>query len=429
MQKASDQLKITPELLNLSDIEITNVELTGQGEFHIHVKSTKKEVPCHQCKQPTAPNGSSYEMKLQHLPILNHKVYIFITPPRGICKSCSDQNQKDTTTTQTLAWFKRNGRYTLPYEKHVLLMVINSTITDVSIKEGLGEGSIQGIIDRHIESKIDWKKVKKIGLLGIDEISIKKGHQDYVTIISSWNKGVKQILGVIKGKEKAAVKGFLEGIPHNKRKTITAVCTDLCDNYINSAKEVFGEAIPLVADRFHVAKLYRKEITKLRSNELKRLKRVLSDEEYKALAPAIKLLRSKNECYTNADKKILAPLFELSPAIKAAYRMARKLTAIFNQPHKRSTADKKLTQWLEAVLASKVKCLSKFTKTMEKYRPYILNYFNGRYTSGFVEGLNNKIKVIKRRCYGITNLKHFFQRIFLDLEGYNMLLNKQEVIV
>ncbi|MCP3680979.1 MAG: transposase, partial [Gammaproteobacteria bacterium] len=72
---------------------------------------------------------------------------------------------------------------------------------------------------------------------------------------------------------------------------------------------------------------------------------------------------------------------------------------------------------------------TKFIKTMEKYRPYILNYFNGRYTSGFVEGLNNKIKVIKRRCYGITNSKHFFQRIFLDLEGYNMLLNKQEVIV
>ncbi|MCP3681020.1 MAG: transposase family protein [Gammaproteobacteria bacterium] len=103
-----------------------------------------------------------------------HKVYIFITPPRGICKACSDNNKKDTTTTQTLPWFKRNGRYTFPYEKHVLLMVINSTIADVSMKEGLGEGAIQGIIDRHIESEVDWKKVKKIGLLGIDEISIKK---------------------------------------------------------------------------------------------------------------------------------------------------------------------------------------------------------------------------------------------------------------
>ena len=48
----------------------------------------------------------------------------------------------------------------------------------------------------------------------------------------------------------------------------------------------------------------------------------------------------------------------------------------------------------------------------------IANYFIDRQTSGFVEGLNNKIKVIKRRCYGILNVKHLFQRIHLDLSGY-----------
>jgi transposase len=48
----------------------------------------------------------------------------------------------------------------------------------------------------------------------------------------------------------------------------------------------------------------------------------------------------------------------------------------------------------------------------------IANYFLDRYTSGFVEGLNNKIKVIKRRCYGILNPEHLFQRIYLDLAGY-----------
>jgi len=47
----------------------------------------------------------------------------------------------------------------------------------------------------------------------------------------------------------------------------------------------------------------------------------------------------------------------------------------------------------------------------------ITNYFVDRNNSGFVEGLNNKIKVLKRRCYGIFNLRHLFQRIYLDLEG------------
>jgi transposase len=50
----------------------------------------------------------------------------------------------------------------------------------------------------------------------------------------------------------------------------------------------------------------------------------------------------------------------------------------------------------------------------------LTNYFLDRLTSGFVEGFNNKLKVLKRRCYGILNLKHFFQRIYLDLEGYRL---------
>ena len=59
-------------------------------------------------------------------------------------------------------------------------------------------------------------------------------------------------------------------------------------------------------------------------------------------------------------------------------------------------------------------------KTLEKYKPYILNYFKARKNSGFVEGLNNKIKVAKRRCYGLLKTESFFQRLFLDLNGYEL---------
>lgn len=64
-------------------------------------------------------------------------------------------------------------------------------------------------------------------------------------------------------------------------------------------------------------------------------------------------------------------------------------------------------------------------RTLSKYQDYITNYFIARNTSGFVEGLNNKLKVIKRRCYGIINKKHYFQRIFLDLQGYSLFLKNQ----
>ena len=142
-----------------------------------------------------------------------------------------------------------------------------------------------------------------------------------------------------------------------------------------------------------------------------------------------KILLSKNECYPAKEKKTLEPLFKYSPAIKAAYRLAREFTHIYNSHHKKKTAQHKINQWIEKVQASEVSCFSSFIKTVKKYENQICNYFIRRETSGWVEGMNNKVKVIKRRCYGITNLKHFFQRIFLDLHGYDVFLNKQSVRV
>ena len=65
-------------------------------------------------------------------------------------------------------------------------------------------------------------------------------------------------------------------------------------------------------------------------------------------------------------------------------------------------------------------CLDDFLNTLTRWWEEITNYFVNRDSSGFVEGLNNKLKVLKRRCYGIFNLNHLFQRISLDLDGYRL---------
>gem|GEM_PF-5049861 len=69
---------------------------------------------------------------------------------------------------------------------------------------------------------------------------------------------------------------------------------------------------------------------------------------------------------------------------------------------------------------SGLKCFDSFLTTLDNWLDEITNYFLDRQTSGFQEGFNNKIKVLKRRCYGITNISHLFQRIWLDLEGFKL---------
>ena len=70
------------------------------------------------------------------------------------------------------------------------------------------------------------------------------------------------------------------------------------------------------------------------------------------------------------------------------------------------------------VKRSGLKCFDSFLVTLDNWLDEITNYFLDRQTSGLQEGFNNKIKVLKRRCYGITNISHLFQRIWLDLEGF-----------
>lgn len=80
---------------------------------------------------------------------------------------------------------------------------------------------------------------------------------------------------------------------------------------------------------------------------------------------------------------------------------------------------------MNQVRSSELSCFDPFLKTLEKRLDTIANYFIDRHTSGFVEGFNNKIKVIKRRCYGILNVTHLFQRIQLDLYGYTLFAPKR----
>lgn len=422
MQNTQATLSITAEILGLSNVEVTNVVLNRENQFIISVASTKNEILCHQCGRATEPHGKGRTIRLRHLPILGRQTFIEVTPPRGRCAFCDN----NPTTTQQSDWYDRKSPHTKAYEKHILLSLINSTLADVSIKENLGYQAIQSIVDRQIESEVDWKSIKEIGLLGMDEISLKKGHRDFVTLVTSRTTGEIKILAVLKGHDKAGIKLFLSSIPKRLRKTITAVCTDMYDGYVNAAKEVFGKKIPVIVDRFHVAQLYRKCLVSLRKRELKRLKKELSEEVYRALKPAIALLCHRKELMTPEEKKILEPLFNHSPLLKTAYKFCCQLTGIYNSDIAPAAAHEKINAWIQTVEASQLVCFNRFIKTLKKYQNEIENYFINRETSGFVEGINNKAKVLKRRCYGIFNLKHFFQRLFLDFSGYALFSKSQE---
>ena len=94
-------------------------------------------------------------------------------------------------------------------------------------------------------------------------------------------------------------------------------------------------------------------------------------------------------------------MYAHSPLLEEAHQLALKLTQIFNTHSNRKKALTKMNRWIQKAQKSRFSCFDVFIKTLERYKANIFNYFKNRRNSGFVEGLNSKIKVIKKRCYGI----------------------------
>jgi transposase len=196
---------------------------------------------------------------------------------------------------------------------------VNSTVVDVSIKEGLGYEAVQGISDRRVSEKVDWTEFKELEQVGIDEIASKKGHQDFFTIVTTrLATGAMRVLAVLEGREKATVKKFFSSIPKRLRKTIRVVCSDMYEGYINAVKEVLGKKVQVVVDRFHVAKLYRQGLDKRRKKELKRLKKELPEADDKEFKGVMWLLRKNPEELTPEELEVLSRLFKYTPLLGSA---------------------------------------------------------------------------------------------------------------
>lgn len=214
------------------------------------------------------------------------------------------------------------------------------------------------------------------------------------------------ILGVLPGHEKAGVVEFLRLIPLRILQRVQAVCCDLWEAYTEAVREEIPTA-RIVADQ-------------VRKQELLHLKKTLPKAEYQTLQGSFRAFRKNAKDLNKEERKILRRFFALSTSAKQAYVLREQLTAIFEMNLSKKQAQSKLRRWVQRVQNSGLRCFDDFLKLLRTWWEEITNYFIRRENSGFVEGFNNKVKVLKRRCYGIFNLRHLFQRIYLDRHGYRL---------
>jgi len=403
--------------LDIPDVRVLQTELTKDGELILTVESTLTSTTCRRCGRITTHrHGLDEPRLLRHLPSFGRVVYLRIRPKRFCCPFCDDH----PTTTQQLDWYDPNALHTKAFERHLIVQLVNSTITDVEAKEDVTYAGLLGILDRWIAKRIDWDALEPFATLGIDEIALLKGHRDFVAVISAQSEaGDLHVLAVLPDRLKATVLAWLLSVPDAIRARITTVCTDIWEGYITAVEQVLPNAM-IVLDRFHVIRHARDGVDTLRKQELRRLKKELPKDAAAGFKHTLWPFRKRSDALEMAEQERLETLLAYSPPLRQAYVLREQLTAIFDTARSKADGLRRLRLWRRRVEKSELTCFDPFLSLLDRWLDLVANYFISHHTSSFVEGLNNKLKVLKRRCYGLRNVSHLFQRLTLDLEGYRL---------
>lgn len=402
--------------LDLPDVQVLGVDKTAKGDWLIRIESTLKGTTCHQCgRQATQFHGFDKALRLRHLPLFEVPVFLELRPQRYRCEFCKNK----PTTTQRLSWHENRSPNTKPYERWLLRMLMNSTVADVAKKLAIGEGVVMGVLDRWLTKAVNWDRFEQLAVLGVDEIALKRGHRDYVVLVTTPRPNGVEVLAVLADRQKQTVADFFASIPWRLKPTVRRVCSDMYKGFVGAVREQLPAA-KIVIDRFHVAKAYRDGADTVRKQEVKRLKGALSKAAYAAIKGAMWPFRKSPKHLKASERALLARLFMHSPKLKQAYVLREELTQIFEQAYTKPGAKCAIRAWCKRVRKSEIAAFDAFLGTVETWLDEITNYFLERLNSGFVEGFNNRVKVLKRRCYGIFDIDQIFQRLTLDTRGFQL---------
>ena len=311
--------------------------------------------------------------------------------------------------------FKRKDvSYTYRFEQFVLRSLIGSTAEEVARRLGISAETVDRIVENQLteDRQIDPQRV--ITDIGLDELSLKKRHRLYVTLMTDLSDPTRpQILAVERGRDTTATLKCLDRLTQEQRQQVRTHRVDMGPAYPAACALRLPHS-RAVTDRFHVAKKFHEVVDSLRKNITREYKAKLTKDQQKAFRSQMWAFRRDPESLSAEEKPALEALFEKIPALRPLYKVRLRFKEIFDTARDRITA----ARWLREL---RRECgqlgldLGSFFETYDRWKTKILNYFDARQTSAAVEGINNKARVITKRTYGLKSAKSLWDRLILDL--------------
>lgn len=367
------------------------------GELHLYIEFEVGSKFLDKAQGQLCPIHDTVERTWRHSNFFQHTCYLHCWVPRIITtEGLVEQVQ--------VPWARASSSFTLLFEAMAMMLVNEGMSLSAAGRTVEEDGRVIGrIMDWYVQEAINDQPLEQAKMVGIDEVSSKKGH-NYLTILTDSKE--RKVIGIGVGKDVKAVEEALKEMEKRgaQREHIEKASIDLSPAYTSAVLKKLPNA-QIVYDRFHLEQLLSKAVDEVRkieqveANELKKSKFIWLTNKINLTERQTKKIHYLSKCF---------------PSLGKAYQLKERFKQIWNNAyHKPSLRDFK--KWIKMAERSKIQPIIKFINTLKSHMSGIVTYFKSLITNAFAEQINSSIQQIKRIARGYRNMENFKTMIYFKL--------------
>lgn len=378
--------------------------LTESKSAMVRLEPDRRYAPrCYVCEQPARRVHSPTRRIVRDLDFADCRMMLQIEHRKIFCESCRK------VRVEKLDFVDASQRVTQRLAAYAAQLCASGlSITAVADHLDLDPKTVKAIDHAALTREFGETRYDNLKRIAIDEIAVKKGHH-YMTVVLDYDTG--RVVWMAPGRQIQTLDQFFEKMPENVRNGIEAIAIDMWDAYIHSAGKWCPNA-DVVFDLFHVVKAFNGVIDQIRNQEFKN-----TDAEGRETLKGSKYLFLKTWGNLKRAEKIrLTDIRRLNERLNTVYWLKDFLTHIWSY-RRPGWAEAAITEWCNVAREDGHPALKRFANLLETHSYGIVNHCKHQIHTSKLEGVNNKIKVVKRIAYGFHDLDYFALKVKQALPG------------
>lgn len=352
---------------------------------------------CHHCHTPAGTvHSNGHSRFIRDLNMAKAQVWLQVEYRKVWCDNCNG------VRVEHLSFADASKRVTDRLAQYIYDLCKMLTVHDVAEHLDLDPKTIKAIDKSFLEKGFGWTDCHDLRVLAIDEIALRKGH-NYMTVVMDYFSG--RVVWMSEGRSKETLDRFFAEMTNRQKEAIEAVAMDMWEPYINRVKHHCPNA-NIVFDFFHVVQAFGRVIDKVRREEYLKA----NEQDRKVLKGSRYLLLKNEENLTDKQQSRLKDVLELNSTLNMLYVLKDHLKLIY-YCNDRQKAKKTLDDWCEMAGQIEHSSVKGFIRRLRFFEYGILNHADYPIGTSKLEGVNNKIKVIKRKAYGFHDSEYFALKV------------------